>query len=42
MGEAVAVAGCGDDVGVVAEPVEQRHGDWLVGQEPSPLIEWVV
>ena len=22
VGEAVAVAGCGDDVGVVAEPVE--------------------
>jgi hypothetical protein len=29
--EAVAVAGRGDDVGVVAEPVEERHGGWLVG-----------
>ena len=31
MFEAVAVAGGGDDVGVVAEPVEERNGGWLVG-----------
>ena len=29
--EAVAVAGCGDDVGVVAEAVEEADGGWLVG-----------
>ena len=28
--EAVAVAGCGDDVGVVAEAVEEADGGWLV------------
>ncbi len=31
VGEAVAVADGGDDVGVVAEPVEEAHGGWLVG-----------
>jgi hypothetical protein len=31
VGEAVAVAAGGDDVGVVAEPVEERHCGWLVG-----------
>jgi hypothetical protein len=31
VGEPVAVAAGGDDVGVVAEPVEQGHGGGLVG-----------
>ena len=42
VGESVAVAGGGDDVGVVAEPVEQRDGGGLVGQEPSPVLERAV
>lgn len=41
VGQSVAVAGGGDDVGVVAEPVEQRHCGWLVGQEPAPVVELV-
>ena len=42
VGEAVAVAGGGDDVGVVAEPVEQADGGGLVGQEASPVLERAV
>jgi hypothetical protein len=39
VGEPVAVAGGGDDVGVVAEPVEQADGGGLVWEEASPLLE---
>ena len=38
--EAVAVAGGGDDVGVVAEAVEEADGGWLVGEELAPGLEW--
>ena len=40
MGEPVAVAAGGDDVGVVAEPVEQTDGGGLVGEEAAPVVEW--
>ena len=37
VGEPVAVAGGGgDDVGVVAEPVEQADGGWQVREEAGP------
>lgn len=38
VGESVAVAGRGDDVGVVAEPIEQRDGGGLVGQESAQSL----
>jgi hypothetical protein len=41
VSRSVAVAGGGDDVGVVAEPVEQADGGGLVGEEASPLVEWL-
>ncbi len=39
VGEPVAVAGGGDDVGVVAESVEQADGGGLVGEEAAPVVE---
>ena len=37
--EAVGVACGGDDVGVVAEAVEEGDGGWLVGEEAAPGFE---
>ena len=48
VGEAVTVAGCGDDVGVVAEPVDSAWESWRLhtldvrmGHDRKPINEAV-